>query len=155
MQILVCGLNPSVVAADAGFGYAGTTNRFWAAASASGLISVPRNPVAALNADRVGMTDMAKRATARSGELLRTEYTEGAARVHRLVEWLQPRLVLFVGLEGWRHAVDRTASPGLQPAPFGGAPAYVMPSTSGVNGHTTLADLVGHMEAALAYSAGL
>ncbi|HLY84757.1 MAG TPA: methyltransferase domain-containing protein [Acidimicrobiales bacterium] len=154
MRILVCGLNPSVVAADAGYGYAGATNRFWAAASASGLISVPRRPVAALHTDRVGMTDLVKRATPRSSGVLRHEYADGATRVRRLVEWLQPRLVLFVGLEGWRGAIDRAARPGLQAEPFGGAAAYLMPSTSGVNGHATLADLVGHMEAALGYADG-
>ena len=44
MRVLVCGLNPSVVAADAGFGYAGPTNRFWKAAVAAGLVSRMRDP---------------------------------------------------------------------------------------------------------------
>ena len=62
--------------------------------------------------------------------------------------WLRPRVVVFVGLEGWRAAIDRHAQPGLQPSGFGGAPAYVMPSTSGLNAHASLADLVGHLRAA-------
>ena len=58
-------------------------------------------------------------------------------------------------LKGWtRVAVDPKATPGLQPEPFGGAPAYVMPSTSGLNAHARLADLVGHMRAALVGSGG-
>ncbi len=151
-RILVCGLNPSLVAADAGFGYAGATNRFWPAAMASGLVTVARRPLAALARDAVGMTDLVKRATPRAGELSRAEYAEGAARMRHLVEWLQPGLVLFVGLEGWRSAVDRAARPGAQPE-FAGVPAYLMPSTSGANGHATMAHLIGHMEAAVAYSA--
>ncbi|MDQ3895756.1 MAG: mismatch-specific DNA-glycosylase, partial [Actinomycetota bacterium] len=59
-------------------------------------------------------------------------------------------LVLFVGLAGWRAAVDRTATAGPQPGPFGGVPAYVMPSTSGLNAHTSAAELAGHMAEALA-----
>jgi double-stranded uracil-DNA glycosylase len=153
MRILVCGLNPSLVAADAGFGFAGATNRFWPAASASAMLTVLRRPLAALAADGVGMTDMVKRATARSSELTRREYVEGAVRVRRLVEWLRPGVVLIVGLEGWRAAVDRAAGPGIQPEPFGGIPAYVMPSTSGLNARTTLGELAAHMKAAVSYSA--
>jgi TDG/mug DNA glycosylase family protein len=100
--------------------------------------------------DRVGMTDLVKRATPNAAALSVEEYRAGAERVRRLVEWLQPGLVLFVGLAGWRAAVDTKAVAGLQPEPFGGAPAYVMPSTSGLNAHSRPADLAGHMADALA-----
>jgi double-stranded uracil-DNA glycosylase len=149
-RVLVCGLNPSVVAADAGYGYAGPTNRFWRAAVASGLVTRPRDPLGCAVHDRVGMTDLVKRATPNAAVLTAREYRAGAERVRRLVEWLRPGLVLFVGLAGWRAAVDRSATPGRQPEPFGGSPAYVMPSTSGLNAHATLADLTRHMAAALA-----
>ncbi len=61
MCLLICGLNPSLVAADAGYGFAGATNRFWRAAVAAGVVSRPRDPLHALLADGVGMTDLAKR----------------------------------------------------------------------------------------------
>ena len=150
LRVLVCGLNPSVIAADAGYGFAGPTNRFWKAAVAAGLVTRPRDPLGCVLHDRVGMTDMVKRATPNAAVLSREEYQAGAARVRRLVEWLQPGLVLFVGLAGWRAAVDRTAGAGLQPEPFAGVPAYVMPSTSGLNAHTSVAQLTTHMVDALA-----
>jgi len=150
MRVLVCGLNPSVVAADAGFGFAGATNRFWRAAVEAGLVTRAKDPLHALDVDRIGMTDLVKRATAAAAELGRDEYRAGAERVRALVGWLQPRLVLFVGLAGWRAAVDRRARPGLQDAPFAGAPAYVMPSTSGLNAATPYAALVDHLRAACA-----
>jgi TDG/mug DNA glycosylase family protein len=150
MRVLVCGLNPSLVAADAGFGFAGPSNRFWKAAVAAGLVTSPRDPLACLVHDRVGMTDLVKRATPNAGLLSPEEYRTGAERVRRLVEWLQPGLVLFVGLAGWRAAVDRKAAAGLQPAPFAGVPAYVMPSTSGLNAHSRPADLAAHMADATA-----
>jgi TDG/mug DNA glycosylase family protein len=149
MRVLVCGLNPSLVAADAGFGYAGPSNRFWPAAVTAGLVSRARHPDHALAADHVGMTDLVKRATPAAAALALGEYEAGAARVGRLVEWLRPGVVLFVGLSGWRAAVDRSAAPGWQRGGFSGAPAYVMPSTSGLNAHATLAVLVDHMRAAL------
>ena len=152
MRMLVCGLNPSVVAADAGFGYAGRTNRFWAAAEAAGLVTTPRRPLPSLVHDRVGMTDLVKRATPRASELRQEEYQAGAARVARLVGWLEPGLTLFVGLTGWRMAIDRRASTGLQPDLFGGRPAYVMPSTSGANAHASLVELAGHLRVALGHA---
>jgi TDG/mug DNA glycosylase family protein len=150
MRTLVCGLNPSLVAADAGFGYAGASNRFWPAAVRSGLVTRARHPLGCLVHDRLGMTDLVKRATPGAGVLTSGEYRAGVARVRALVHWLQPRVVLFVGLAGWRAAVDRRAIPGLQPEPFAGAPAYVMPSTSGLNAHARPDELAAHMAAAMA-----
>jgi TDG/mug DNA glycosylase family protein len=152
MRVLVCGLNPSVVAADAGFGYAGRTNRFWPAAVTAGLVTVARRPLLALWRDGVGMTDLVKRATSRASELRQEEYQAGMARVARLVSWLGPRLTVFVGLTGWRVAIDRQASTGLQPDLFGGRPAYVMPSTSGANARASLRDLAEHLRRALAFA---
>ncbi len=96
------------------------------------------------------MTDLVKRATRGVDELRAGDYRAGAARVARLVAWLRPRLTLFVGLEGWRAAVDRTATPGLQAQPFAGVPAYVMPSTSGRNARCRKDELVAHLIAARA-----
>jgi TDG/mug DNA glycosylase family protein len=100
------------------------------------------------------MTDLVKRATARADELTADEYRAGAARVERLVEWLQPGAVCFVGLSGWRIVVDKKAVAGPQPEGFGGRPAYVMPNTSGVNAHATPAVLADHLRAAAALADG-
>jgi len=148
MRLLVCGLNPSVYSADVGSGFARPGNRFWPAAVAAGLVSRERDPRHALAAHGIGMTDLVKRATARADGLTDDEYRAGAQRIERLVEWLQPGAVCFVGLSGWRAAVDRRARAGVQPTPFGGRTAYVMPNTSGVNGHASLAALTDHLRRA-------
>src|SRR5690606_26852008 len=96
----------------------------------------------------MGMTDLVKRATATAAELTAGEYRFGLARVERLVRWLRPRAVCFVGLAGWRAAVDRRATAGVQPVEVGGVPVYVMPSTSGLNARTPLAELTDHLRAA-------
>ena len=153
MRLLCVGLNPSLVAADAGVGYAGATNRFWPAAVAAGLVPAARDVDAALAAG-VGMTDLVKRATCRASILDPAEYVAGAGRVERLVRWLRPTVVAFVGLSGYRAAVDRRAGVGFQPIPFGGRPAYVLPSTSGANAHARMDDLVGHLRAAAGSPAG-
>lgn len=152
MGILVCGLNPSEYAADAGVPFARPGNRFWPAARAGGLVTADRDPLHALVEDGVGMTDLVKRATRRADALDASEYRLGLARLGRLVGRLRPRLVLFVGLAGWRAAVDRRAAAGPQPDWDGAAPAYVMPSTSGLNAGSSLEGLSAHMRGALASS---
>jgi TDG/mug DNA glycosylase family protein len=152
MRLLVCGLNPSVYAADAGVGYARPGNRFWPAARAAGIVERDRDPVDALVHHGMGMTDLVKRATTSASGLTAAEYREGAARVERLARWLRPGAVCFVGLAGWRAAIDRNAAAGKQAAGFGGVPAYVMPSTSGANAHARLDDLADHLRAAVALS---
>ena len=149
MQLLVCGLNPSVFAADAGVGFARPGNRFWPAALAAGLVAHERDAVDALVGHGIGMTDLVKRATPRADGLTTDEYRDGLGRVERLVAWLRPRAVVFVGLAGWRAAVDRRATAG--PAgELGGRPVYLMPSTSGLNAHSRPDDLAEHLRAAAA-----
>jgi double-stranded uracil-DNA glycosylase len=152
MRLLVCGLNPSLYAADAGIGYARPGNRFWPAARAAGLVERDRDAIDALVRHGVGMTDLVKRATTGAAELSVPEYREGSARVERLVRRLRPGAVCFVGLAGWRAAVDRHARAGEQPDGFGGVPAYVMPSTSGANARTPVDELAAHLRAAAALS---
>ena len=148
MRLLVCGLNPSIYSAECGIGFARPGNRFWPAMLAAGLATRPRDPRHALASHGIGMTDLAKRATTASSEVSKEEYVAGASRVERLVRWLEPRVVCFVGLEGWRTAIDRSATAGIQPEGFGGRPAYLLPSTSGLNASSRLDDLVAHFTAA-------
>ena len=148
MRLLVCGLNPSLHAADAGVGFVSPSNRFWPAAIAAGLVERSKQPHAALRDHGIGMTDLVKRATRRADELDPHEYRTGLDRLRRLCERLRPGALCMVGLAGWRAAVDRNARPGWQAETVGGRPVYVMPSTSGLNAHASLDDLVGHLRAA-------
>ncbi|MCY3560991.1 MAG: methyltransferase domain-containing protein [bacterium] len=150
MRMLICGLNPSLAAAAAGVGFAGAANRFWPAARAAELVSRDRDPRHALTAHSVGMTDLVKRPTRRAAELTAAEYAAGLARLERLAERLAPGVVCFVGLAGWRAVLDRRATPGPQPRRISGRPAYLMPSTSGLNARTSLAELTAHLRAAAA-----
>jgi TDG/mug DNA glycosylase family protein len=152
MRVLVVGLNPSLYAADSGIGFARPGNRFWPAVMAAGIASRDRDPRHAFRWHGVGFTDLVKRATVAARELTNDEYKIGYARVERLVRWLRPGVVVFVGLAGWRAVVDRQARPGLQPDGIGGCPAYVMPSTSGLNARVPLAELSDHLRAAAAVS---
>ncbi len=148
MRLLCCGLNPSLHAADVGVGYVSGSNRFWRALAAAGLASRSRDARHLLRHDRIGMTDLAKRATPRAAELAADEYLDGVERLAELCAWLRPAAVAMVGLAGWRAAVDRQASVGWQQKPLGATPVYVLPSTSGLNARVPLADLATHLRAA-------
>ena len=145
VQVLICGLNPSLYAADVGVGFARPGNRFWPAALASGLLSRDRDPRHGLVHHGVGMTDLVKRASARAEELSKDDYRSGFARLERLAAWLEPASICFLGLAGWRAAVDSKATAGWQDRAVGGRPAYVMPNPSGLNAHSRLADLADHL----------
>lgn len=150
MRLLLCGLNPSVYSADAGVGYARPGNRFWPAMVAAGLATVDRDAHHLLRRHRIGLTDVVKRATVTAAELTADEYRGGLARVEHLSRLLGPAAIGFVGLAGWRAARDRRAGPGWQAEPLGEVPVYVLPSTSGLNAHTSPAELVDHLRAAAA-----
>ena len=148
MKLLICGLNPSVYSADVAVGFGRPGNRFWPAAIAAGLVTLDRNPRHALANHGIGMTDLVKRATRRADELSRDEYADGVARLDRLCAWLEPEAICMVGLAGWRAAVNPKAIAGWQEETLGGRPVYVMPSTSGLNAHSGLDDLAGHLRMA-------
>jgi len=148
LRLLLCGLNPSLHAADAGIGFVSPSNRFWPAARAAGIVTSDRDPWHAVREHGVGFTDLVKRASVGAAEVKVGEYRDGFARVARLVEWLQPGAVCFVGLAGYRAAADRKAVTGWQPRDVGGRPAYVMPNPSGLNARSTVASLAAHLSEA-------
>lgn len=148
MRLLLVGLNPSLVAADAGVGFHRPGNRAWPALLAAGLATVDRDPRRLLVENRIGMTDLVKRATARADELTADEYRHGLGRLERMCRWLQPAAVCVVGISGWRAATGEAASPGRQERRVGGRPVYLMPNPSGANAHVQLPGLVEHLAAA-------
>jgi TDG/mug DNA glycosylase family protein len=147
MRVLIVGLNPGTLTAEVGIGFARPGNRFWPAARAARLVRRVLDPFDALRHDGVGMTNLVRRPTVGASELRTEEYRAGAARLARLVTWLRPSVVCFVGLTGYRAAWDKKATAGWQETPIGDASVYVMPNTSGLNAHSKPADFVAHFEA--------
>ena len=155
MRLLVCGVNPSPYSADAGVGYARPGNRFWKAALAAGIVDRDRDPIDALVHHGVGHDRLRQTAHPHRG---RGDRRRVPRRIrHGSSDWssgCSPGAVCFVGLSGWRSVVDPKAVAGLQPEGIGGRPAYVMPSTSGLNARTPLAELADHLRAAAAVADG-
>jgi double-stranded uracil-DNA glycosylase len=144
LRLLICGSNPSLYSADRGIPFARPGNRFWPALRRAGLLDVERDCDAALRAS-IGFTDLVKRATRSAAEVTRAEYRAGFVRVSALVRDLEPAAVCFVGLDGYRRALDRSAQAGWLHTAFAGRPAYLMPSTSGLNARVGIDALAGHL----------
>ena len=139
-----------MLSADAGISFARPGNRFWPAALASGLVTRTHDPFHALPRRPVGMTNLVRRATdGRRASSPRTEYVDGTARLERS-SLAAAACVCFVGVTGYRVAIDKRASSAGSREPFGGAPTYVMPNTSGLNAHAKPADFAEHLRAVAA-----
>jgi TDG/mug DNA glycosylase family protein len=145
LDVLFCGINPSLVSAERGHHYARPGNRFWKALHGAGFTPRLFTP----DEDRllpdhgVGLTNVCDRPTRAASELSAAELRAGAAALGRLVSEWQPRVVAVVGLGAWRVGFGfKHATVGLQPATVGGRPAWVLPNPSGLNAHYQPAALV-------------
>jgi double-stranded uracil-DNA glycosylase len=147
LALLVCGLNPSLLAAETGIPFGRPGNRFWPAARSAGLIDEERAPFAALDRG-IGFTDLCKRPTRSADELAAAEYAAGLERLAALAQRWRPRTICLVGLAGWRRCVDARAQPGWLAQRIGRRAAYLMPSTSGRNAHGSVASLAAHLREA-------
>ncbi len=148
LTLLVCGLNPSPHSAASGIPFANPSNRFWPAAVRAGLVERPHDAAGALRSG-IGFTDLVKRVTPRASAISAREYARGAERLERLIRTWEPRALLFVGLDGFRRALDPSARPGVLRGGFAGRPAYLMPSSSGRNASNSIAEIAAHMRRAL------
>ena len=144
LDLLFCGINPSLASAESGHHYAGRGNRFWPALQLAGF--TPRRLAPAedhlLPRYGLGLTNLVDRPTAAAAELTEDELRAGAIALEELVRGFGPTLVCVVGLAAWRGGFGRPrAAVGPQPETVGGRPVWVIPNTSGLNAHYQLPEL--------------
>ncbi len=113
MQVLVCVDQPSSSEADV---------HVWFAARDAGLVTAAMEPITAVHEPGVGICHVVNRV---GDDATHDEYAAGFARLERVVEWLQPRVVCVVAESGWRAVVDPNASVGLQSKAMSGRPVYL------------------------------
>jgi TDG/mug DNA glycosylase family protein len=144
LDILFCGINPSLMSAARGHHFARPGNRFWPALHLAGLTPRRLTPDEDRELLRYGMgvTNVVARPTRAAAELSVVELREGAAALADLVSRHRPRIVAVLGVTAWRVAFDRPkAVLGRQPERVGGAVTWVAPNPSGLNAHHQLPDL--------------
>ena len=144
LDIMFCGINPSLMSAARGHHFARPGNRFWPALHLAGLTPRRLTP----DEDRellrygLGVTNVVARPTRTAAELSAAELREGAAALADLVSRYRPRVVAVLGVTAWRVAFGRPkAVLGRQRERVGGAETWVAPNPSGLNAHHQLADL--------------
>ncbi|CAA9482297.1 MAG: G/U mismatch-specific uracil DNA glycosylase [uncultured Solirubrobacteraceae bacterium] len=144
LDILFCGINPSLTSAERGHHFARPGNRFWPALHRAGLTPRLLTPDedAELLSYGLGVTNLVDRPTRTAAELGRDELRAGAEALERVVAANRPRAVAVLGITAWRWGFDRPrAAVGLQPERIGGASTWVVPNPSGLNAHYQVADL--------------
>jgi TDG/mug DNA glycosylase family protein len=145
LDVLFCGINPSLMSAERGHHFARPGNRFWPALRGSGFTPRLLSPDedALLPSLGLGITNLVDRPTRAADELSADELRAGFRALGDLAREYEPGVVAVVGLSAWRVAHGRPkAGIGLQPEIVGGRPAWVVPNPSGLNAHYQLPDLV-------------
>ncbi|HEU5062206.1 MAG TPA: mismatch-specific DNA-glycosylase [Solirubrobacterales bacterium] len=156
LKLLFVGINPGLWTAAVQTHFAHPTNRFYPALAAAGITDYEVDRVAGMSdADRahlvgrgVGITNLARRASARASELSREELREGGERLLRFVAEHRPAVVAIAGIGAYREAFgERGAILGRQPETldsalhWSGAVLWVVPNPSGLNAHETVGTL--------------
>lgn len=138
LDVLLCGINPGLYSAHTGHHFARPGNRFWPALYRAGL--TPRQLLpeeqGTLLQWGMGVTNIARRATARADELTAEDFTRGADILRRKVREYRPRLLAVLGITAFRSAFTRPkAGVGRQDVTVEDAAVWVLPSPSGLNAH--------------------
>ncbi len=144
LDVLFCGINPSLTSAAVGHHFARPGNRFWPAIHLAGLTPRRLTPDEDRDLPRYGLgsTNIVDRPTRAAAELTTDELRAGLAALADLVAEYRPRVLAVLGVTAWRLATGRPrAALGRQPEPLGGADTWVVPNPSGLNAHHQLPDL--------------
>jgi TDG/mug DNA glycosylase family protein len=145
LDVLFCGINPSLYSAAVGHHFARPGNRFWKTLHGSGFTDRLLSPFEdeTLLRHGLGCTNLVARATARADELSPAELRAGAERTREVVLASGPAWLAVLGVGAYRAAFGHAAArPGPQPERIGTTRVWLLPNPSGLNAHHQLPDLV-------------
>lgn len=135
LAVVFCGINPGRVSAAAASHFANPRNDFWRLLYEAGFtprLYDPREQFA-LPEVGVGLTNAAYRTTAGSSDLRKRDFTGSHERLEAMASELRPRVIAFVGKEGYRGVFGGRADHGLQDDRLVDTRVFVLPSTSPAN----------------------
>lgn len=149
LDVLFCGINPSLYSAAVGHHFARPGNRFWVTLYRSGFTDRLLSPFddSSLPALGLGITNLVARASRAASELGRDELRRGRRALERKVLRYAPRCVAILGVDAYRLAFEaKGALVGPQEHPMGNAGLWVLPNPSGLNAHYQVEDLVAFFQ---------
>ncbi|MBE9181326.1 G/U mismatch-specific DNA glycosylase [Oculatella sp. LEGE 06141] len=144
LQVLFCGINPSLYSAAVGHHFARPGNRFWRSLHVAGFTDRLFSPFEDRDLLQLGygLTNIADRATATADQLTHAELIAGQQSLATKVERYQPRYLAILGISAYRTAFKRPkAIVGRQDEPLHSATIWVLPNPSGLNAHYQIDDL--------------
>ncbi len=145
LDVVFCGINPALSAAQAGHHFSSRSNRFWRVLHLAGF--TPRL-IQSGNDHTIlqygcGLTAAVERPTVKASELTSHEFHEGAADLERKLRRYRPRFLAFLGKPAFAAIFrQRRVDWGQQAIRFGGADVWVLPNPSGLNRAFSLDSLV-------------
>ncbi|MGB3766366.1 MAG: G/U mismatch-specific DNA glycosylase [Phormidesmis sp.] len=137
LDVLFCGINPSLYSVVIGHHFGRPGNRFWKAIHQAGFTPRLYDPSedGSLIDLGYGITNMAPRATARADELSQAEIREGQQILAAKVKKYRPKCLAFLGITAYRIAFAQPkAKIGPQPD-WQGTQVWGLPNPSGLNAH--------------------
>jgi len=143
--VLFCGINPGLWSAATGYHFARPGNRFWPALHGAGFTPRLLRPdeQSELLSYRLGITNVARRATASAAELSPAELAAGGRTLRAKVRRLRPAWLAVLGVGAYRTAfANPAATIGRQPERLSGVGVWVLPNPSGLNASYQLGRLV-------------
>lgn len=145
LDVLFCGINPSLYSAVVGHHFARPGNRFWRTLHGAGFTDRLLGPAEEreLLERGIGITNVVPSASASADSLSAEDYRHGTALLRRKLRRYRPRVIAFLGLGAYRIASRRPgALVGPQQEPFAGIQAWALPNPSGLNAHYQLPALI-------------
>lgn len=132
LAAVFCGNAAGKVSAQRAAYYAGPGNYFWPVLHEVGLTPVLLAPeeFRRLPEFGLGLTDACKGRFGSDAEVGTAGHD--AARVEQSIARVAPRHLAFVGKQAAKTVLGGAVDYGLQPEPFAGATAWVLPSPSGL-----------------------
>lgn len=144
LNVLFCGINPSVYSVAVGHHFGRPGNRFWKSLYAAGFTDRLLSPAedGDLLAFGYGLTNVADRATARADQLDLQDFQQGQETLTAKVKRYRPRCLAILGITAYRAAFQQPkAVMGRQDLTIGDTIIWVLPNPSGLNAHYQLDDL--------------
>ncbi|MEJ3406070.1 mismatch-specific DNA-glycosylase [Rathayibacter sp. YIM 133350] len=149
-RLLIAGINPGLLTVAVQAHFARPGNRFWPALYRAGIVDrlidasegFHPDDIRHLEARGIGLTCIVPQATARADELSTAQLHAGGAALRDRVARVRPRVLAVLGIGAYRTAFgDPSARVGRQPRDWQRTQVWVAPNPSGLNAHSTLADL--------------
>jgi TDG/mug DNA glycosylase family protein len=136
LDVIFCGVNPALTAADAGHNFSHHTNRFWSVIHAAGFTDVrlqAQDEIRLLDF-RCGITAFVERPTRRADEVSSDEFQKARLGFEAKMRRYAPRVIAFLGKRAFASMAARSkVTWGEQRGELAGAKVWILPNPSGLN----------------------